>query len=342
MSALARDAILSGARLNGGRDRDLLELEVLDVLSAVLRLRSIELHRIETDGGVRRSWRRARLAEGEPTVTYERPLNEQLQPVAWDFGQPALTVPGKRADDGLWSCIIALGDPREPMGWITLASSREPGADELRVVGALLGIYANHLALLDYSERDTLTGLMNRKTFDDSFLRMLSDPRMQGERPSYDRRQDAAPADHWLAVVDIDRFKSVNDTFGHLYGDEVLVLVAGLMRRSFRHADRLYRFGGEEFAILLDRTPDPYVCAVLDKFRVRVADHRFPQIGTVTVSVGYTRLTAGDSPSSAFDRADAALYFAKHNGRNQVCGWERLNERGLLVQRRSNQDVELF
>ena len=340
--ALARDAILAGARLNGGRDRDLLELEVLNVLSTVLQLRSIELHRLECDGDLRRSWCRARIAEGEPTATFERPVNELVQAVTWDFTQPQLAVPRQRADDGLWSCIVALGDPREPVGWINLTSAREPGADELRVVGALLGIYANHLALLDYSERDTLTGLMNRKTFDDSFLRLLSDPRMQRERPLYDRRQDASPADHWLAVVDIDHFKNVNDTFGHLYGDEVLVLVAGLMRRSFRNADRLYRFGGEEFAILLDRTPDQYVGAVLDKFRVRIADHWFPQIGKVTVSVGYTRLSPGDSPSSAFDRADAALYFAKHNGRNQVHGWEALHHQGLLAQRETNQDVELF
>jgi hypothetical protein len=63
--ALAREAILAGARLNGGRDRDLLELEVLNVLSTVLQLRSIELHRLECDGDLRRSWCRARIAEGD-------------------------------------------------------------------------------------------------------------------------------------------------------------------------------------------------------------------------------------------------------------------------------------
>ncbi len=123
----------------------------------------------------------------------------------------------------------------------------------MEVVRGMLIVYKNFLALLDYNERDSLTGLLNRKTFDDSYTRML---RMNvGNLALQDGSVDAGQSEseykvehyHWLAVVDIDYFKRVNDQFGHLYGDEVLILIANIMRNSFQPSDHLFRFGGEEF-----------------------------------------------------------------------------------------------
>ncbi len=119
---------------------------------------------------------------------------------------------------------------------------------------SILRIYRNFQGLLDYSERDTLTGLLNRKTFDESFLKAMAEPcaaagaGVAGERPP---GTAARARSYWLGVIDIDHFKRVNDNHGHLIGDEVLLLLARLMRSSFRFHDRLYRFGGEEFVVLM-------------------------------------------------------------------------------------------
>jgi diguanylate cyclase (GGDEF)-like protein len=143
-------------------------------------------------------------------------------------------------------------------------------------------------------------------------------------------------------VVDIDHFKRVNDVHGHLFGDEVLLLVSRLMHDTFRSTDQLFRFGGEEFVIVLDAGSAEAAQAAFERFRAAVAQHRFPQVGTVTVSLGYTQVRPTDSPASAIERADAALYFAKRNGRDQVHCHERLLAEGQLATKALNAEVELF
>ena len=90
----------------------------------------------------------------------------------------------------------------------------------------------------------------NRKIFDDSFYKVSSMPLLDEKLEPGDRRH-APGSRYWLGVVDIDHFKAVNDRFGHLIGDEVLLLLSRIMRGCFRHSDQLYRFGGEEFVVLL-------------------------------------------------------------------------------------------
>ena len=122
----------------------------------------------------------------------------------------------------------------------------------LQVMEGILSVYRNYQSLLDYSERDSLTGLLNRKTFDEKFARMVNArPSDSVARDDNERRHHAETKSQWLAVIDIDHFKRVNDQFGHLYGDEVLILVANVLRTSFRAQDRVFRFGGEEFVVLL-------------------------------------------------------------------------------------------
>jgi diguanylate cyclase (GGDEF)-like protein len=138
----------------------------------------------------------------------------------------------------------------------------------------------------------------------------------------YERVERRRPLDadepRWLAVVDVDFFKSINDRFGHPCGDAALVSLARLMRGAFRQSDRLFRCGGEEFVILLEPTPARFVATILDRFRARVEAAEFSEVGAVTVSVGYTRIAPGDDGISAFRRADEALYAAKRKGRNRV------------------------
>jgi diguanylate cyclase (GGDEF)-like protein len=115
------------------------------------------------------------------------------------------------------------------------------------------------------------------------------------------------------------------------------------MRQTFRGSDQLFRFGGEEFVIVLEAALPENAEAALDRFRRRVAEHAFPQLKQVTVSIGYTRIEAGDPAVTCFDRADAALYYAKEHGRNQVRCYETLIATGELAKREeSTADVEFF
>jgi len=142
-------------------------------------------------------------------------------------------------------------------------------------------------------------------------------------------------------VLDIDHFKRINDAFGHLYGDEILVRFARLMRETFRATDLLYRFGGEEFVVIYGVDREDAGEAPLERFRVAIERHPFPG-GRVTVSAGHARIADSTPISTLIDRADVALYYAKTHGRNQVCGWERLVKEGKLDSVAPRKDVTLF
>jgi diguanylate cyclase (GGDEF)-like protein len=212
-------------------------------------------------------------------------------------------------------------------------------------VRELLGIYAEHLVLLDYAELDTLTRLHNRKTFDENFDRFIAIVE-QARRRATDETPTAemiATRHCWLAVIDIDKFKRINDNFGHLFGDEVLLRVAELMKKSFRASDKLFRFGGEEFIVLLRFVTAENAHLVFERFRQAVEHHEFPQVGQVTCSMGYIQIDPSLTPAEILGRADEALYFCKQNGRNQINRYETLVQTGLIegpVAPTSNEDLQ--
>jgi diguanylate cyclase (GGDEF)-like protein len=211
------------------------------------------------------------------------------------------------------------------------------------VMSGILNVYRNFQSLLDYSERDSLTGLLNRKTFDEKFSKMTAyiAPSDNPGQDGGERRACDEAREHWMAMVDIDHFKRINDTFGHLYGDEVLILVANLLRASFRAQDRIFRFGGEEFMILLRSATLEDAQRIFERFRASVEQYNFPQVGRVTVSLGFVRISA-QTPVVLLGHADQALYYAKTHGRNQVCQYEELVADGSLHSGISNDSVEFF
>ncbi len=207
---------------------------------------------------------------------------------------------------------------------------------DANLVHGVLQILRNHLSALDYGERDTLTGLLNRRTFETTF----SKRRGAGGNPG---EADISKPGTWIGVIDIDRFKTINDNYGHLFGDEVLLLVARLMFENFRSTELIYRFGGEEFVVMLDNANEEGAGIAFERFRNAVAAHRFPQLGQVTASIGYTRVLPADIPASAMERADSALYYAKDHGRNASFCFDALVRDGLLVSKRSGStELELF
>ena len=225
---------------------------------------------------------------------------------------------------------------------IELVSPAPYSKEAMHVIEGILSVYRNYQSILDYSERDSLTGLLNRKTFDEKFSRLLAASVPEGTPEGQERRtHQESDLGHWLAVIDIDHFKRDNDQFGHLYGDEVLILVANLLRSSFRAQDRVFRFGGEEFVVLLRGTALQNARKIFERFRASVEKHEFPQVGKVTVSIGFASISA-ESPVVILGHADQALYYAKENGRNRVCYYDELVSSGELHAGVSNDEVEFF
>jgi diguanylate cyclase len=158
---------------------------------------------------------------------------------------------------------------------------------------------------------DPLTGLGNRKYFDRMIEQAVQAALAENEPLS-------------LLMFDIDHFKSFNDSYGHLTGDQVLRLVAMSLKQTIKGQDITARYGGEEFAVVLPNTALRQALTVADHIRRAVMAKELKKkstgeiLGRVTISVGVSMLKQGDDTDSLIERADACLYAAKRNGRNRV------------------------
>ncbi len=157
-----------------------------------------------------------------------------------------------------------------------------------------------HLASFAELRADPLTGINNRRAFDESLVALLAE-------------QNRYPAPFSLAMIDVDRFKQVNDQHGHLRGDRVLQDLAQILKAEVRDCDLLARFGGEEFAILMPRTELHAACNLAERIRAKVASNM-----PINVSIGLAAWLPSDTASTLLSRADNAMYAAKDGGRNSV------------------------
>ena len=206
---------------------------------------------------------------------------------------------------------------------LVLAVRSSRSTVDVQELVALVNAYANILSLFQVSERDALTELFNRRMLD----RTLPELMLGLTSP---RRRSSDPESAHLGLLDLDRFKKINDTFGHLHGDEVLLQFSGLMKQNFRSSDLLVRYGGEEFVVIINDATMANCEMVLNRFREKVAEHWFPEVGHVTISVGAVRIERQHLPAEVLDQADKALYHAKRSGRNRVCIYEKLGKQGLI------------
>jgi len=337
------------AKLTGSRDRDLLDVTVVRAIDDVLHPTAVGIYRCVGEGSAQRWLSRARMEPGDSTVTAD-PLWTELTALPLLDDVPARRDCLRRAEvttvgDGPQIINFPISTEREVVGVLQLETGAPLTAEERAMVGTVLRIYGNFHDLLDRSERDPLTGLLNRQTFDAAFTPRGAAPGTSdtpGGPAAAGRRAQAAESKVWLGVVDIDHFKRVNDTYGHLIGDEVLLLLSRLLRSSFRYQDRLYRFGGEEFVVVLDCMTSDQAALAFERLRANVERFAFPQVEHITISLGFAQTRAGETPSAAFSRADKALYHAKSHGRNQVAYFDGLVSAGLIVEAKLEGDVELF
>ena len=333
------------AELTGSRDRDLIDVTLAGAFRDLLRPRSVAVCRVVGEAGRHRWLTRAQLGRGDAAASAD-PAWVDLDSLPALESHPARcqalsgqTVVTTEGGEGL--AVFPLYTDRGVTGVLEVRTDQELDADSQRLVGSILRVYRNFEALLDYSERDTLTGLFNRKTFDESLLKISA--AMPLPAASHESRRASGPGGrHWLGMIDIDHFKQVNDRYGHLIGDEVLLLLSRLMRSSFRFQDRLYRFGGEEFVVLLRCPTEADAFTAFERLRRNTVAYTFPQVGHITVSIGFAELRPGDSPAAAIDRADRAVYWVKTHGRNQVQGYADLAARGEIDSAQRVGDIELF
>jgi len=124
-----------------------------------------------------------------------------------------------------------------------------------------------------------------------------------------------------LLLLDIDDFKVINDTYGHVAGDKILIFIANILRKTLRTGDKIFRYGGEEFVIILNRI-DPLTCTeITNRILTLISSNQLIYKGNslnVTMSIGSTIYYSGDTPDSIINRADKALYKSKKHGKNQM------------------------
>lgn len=270
----------------------------------------------------------------------DRTLDQLPAPAERCFRQN--TVAGDELDASHCLCLPVLRDD-QVFAVVELRSSQSLEA-ELPLLRALVKIYSNYLYILHESECDKLTGLYNRRTFDSKFQVLVSDQKSQQQQDSAasEQRRHSDADSAWLGIIDIDHFKRINDTYGHIYGDEILLLMAQKMQSFYRRFDLLFRFGGEEFVILLEPCDEDSAKAVFNRFRREVAEFGFPQVGQVTVSIGVARIDENSLPTVVFGNADQALYHAKNAGRNRVYTYPELVRSGYLTDAGTEGDIDLF
>lgn len=153
--------------------------------------------------------------------------------------------------------------------------------------------------------RDSMTGLLNRRQF-----YAITDANNLNNRPAQQQLG--------LLLVDTDHFKNINDLFGHLKGDEVLIALSRTLEACSRENDMVFRWGGEEFVILLPHTSLDTALQIAESIRAAVARITIPGLPRFTVSIGVARHNPGETIDELFKRVDDALYRAKNDGRNKV------------------------
>ncbi|ACE84345.1 abfX GGDEF domain protein [Cellvibrio japonicus Ueda107] len=261
-------------------------------------------------------------------------LQTSLQPegllqIFFNHLQPLLAISGLRYSgteihpaiklgrEGVHHCDYRLSLEEEPLGNIIFSRSKRFAERELAAIERWLSFLVHPLrnalhyqGALRLSMLDPLTRIGNRTAMDIALNRELQ----IAER----YRQDLS-----LLLIDVDHFKRINDQFGHTRGDQVLKEVTGIIQQSSRGSDLTFRYGGEEFVVILGKTNTRGAHIIAERIRERVASTQLEHNGhsfqsTVSIGIASHLRDKKDSVQDLFERADKALYCAKRDGRNRV------------------------
>ncbi|KRH99791.1 diguanylate cyclase [Curvibacter sp. PAE-UM] len=346
-------------KLTDHRERDLLELTLTKALIDLVPIQRVVIARVSTEDNEKRWLDIVSLdARGGGKVVDPLRIDFQSLPRLEDAYDRLRSLRGRQEIEVAWAgedgpriyYLPLFADSRadDEQGVIEIHSAGVLAPEDRQTIEQLHHIYRNMYTLLAYSDRDALTGLLNRKSLDDTFYSavleeldgILEDAKNEPS-PGKERRH-RVPPNYWLGTITIDNFHLLNDKHGHLIMEEVTLLVARIMNSTFRTHDRLYRFGGEQFAVLFHCPEEALALGAFERMRANVEKFSFPQVGRVTVSSGFTRVLADDSPSTALERTEQAIDFAQKNGRNKVCSHLDLVRRGLFGEVARTGSVDVF
>jgi diguanylate cyclase (GGDEF)-like protein len=320
------------------RDTQLLEQSLLRSLGLLLGVHSSSLYHVDETQVVMRALHHSCSVEidgsgVEHTVDYMAEVHDDIHisdalHALFDNVRTAGRVCNRIVGDRLLTAYPLL-DGNTLHGYFVCEHKPRQVTDA--VVLGILEIFSNYYSLLDTSQRDRLTGLLNRYSLEQNLDRLWSvlEARRHEHIGNSDRRDSLVPG-YWVVLLDIDHFKKINDTFGHIMGDEVLILVTRLMKSALRRSDLLYRYGGEEFVAMITAGDLDAATLVFERVRKTIAEHRFPQVGPVTISGGFAGADPTVLPQAVLNRADRALYQAKSGGRNRIHHFDTLVEAGVL------------
>jgi diguanylate cyclase (GGDEF)-like protein len=233
------------------------------------------------------------------------------------------------------------------IGYLSVTLTHELNESENLVISSLLSISENFHSLLEENQRDKLTGLLNRKTFDDNISKIQEliafSTHYEKQYSGTEKRHNKTDDEYWLSIIDIDFFKKINDKFGHMYGDEILLMVSQIMNKTFRPNDLLFRFGGEEFVVIVKVSNIEEAKLIFERYRKAIENFAFPQIEKVTISLGATEIKETHIiASDIVGRADKALYYAKDNGRNKLFFYEELLAEGIIEEKVKDGGMVIF
>lgn len=334
-------------RLTDHRDRDLLELTLAKALLDLLPVGRIVIARVAREEGESRWLEVARLdAKGGGRV---------IDPLRVDF---QTLVKLEDAPDRVKSLQlrdrveIAWAGPEGPrinilplfsqlreddQGVLELHSEGALSVENLQMVDSLRRIYRNMYSLLEYSDRDPMTGLLNRKSLDDAFysavledLEEAVSESMSEDTLAGQERRHRVPANYWLGSAKVDNFSLITEHHGRAAAEEVLSRVARILSNTFRTYDRLYRFNSDHFGVLLHCPDEALVLGAFERFRANVEKYNFSKVGRVTVSCGFTTVLENDTPSSGLEKTEKAVDFARRSGGNKACSYLGLARRGFF------------
>lgn len=337
-------------KLTDHRDRELLELTLSKALIDLLRIDRVVVARVVSEEGVKRWLEVATLdARGGGKVSDPMRVDFGTLRVLEDDRERLRCVQERDVIERAWAgedgpritYVPLFADSRnDDRGVVEIHSGGTLSQGQREVVNDIVHVFRNMYNLLAYSDRDALTGLLNRKSLDDTFYSAVleemdhgieSETRvLEADVLPVSERRHRVPPNYWLGTITVDNFGAISDKCGHLIAEEVLLLVARIMNNTFRTYDRIYRFGGDQFAVLMHCPDEALVLAAFERFRVNMEKFNFPQVGRVTACAGFTRVTAVDSPSTTLERADRAVDYAQRKGRNQVHSHDELVRKGLF------------
>lgn len=333
------------------RDIELFEFSLLKTLAELLRINQISMYKLDQINAT--CWlstysassiqddSKRQLSESQGIHTSETMIPEEIKSA--QLWIEATKKPYIHYHEDRYLIVYPILAGNKIVGMLTFELSHSLTEGEMLIISSLLSITHNFRSVLDESQKDKLTGLLNRQTFEANInkinaLTLSSDINQDHEGNELNRRKLKIETGKFcLAIIDIDDFKSINDRFGHIMGDEILLLLSYVMKQNFRTRDLLFRFGGEEFIVIFRVSSKEEAYKALERFRNTIQEYRFPQIETVTISMGATLINEMNYlASEIIGRADQALYHAKQSGKNQLHFYENLLENGYVIDKKGH------